>query len=174
MKLSEACTTIELILSDVDGVMTDGSVMFDNQGIEAKAFHTHDGLGIKLWQRAGHSFGILTGRTSQIVRLRATELDIDIVRQGITEKLPTALEIIAELGLDIGQVCYIGDDLPDVPLLQAAGLGIAVANASADVRRIADHTTQATGGQGAVRESVELILKSQHRWDDLVQRYFTA
>jgi 3-deoxy-D-manno-octulosonate 8-phosphate phosphatase (KDO 8-P phosphatase) len=174
MKLAESCKAIELILCDVDGVMTDGSVMFDNQGIEAKTFHVRDGMGIKLWQRAGHHFGLLTGRTSQIVRLRATELGIDIIRQGIAEKLPTALEIVADLGLDIRQVCYIGDDLPDIPLLQAVGLGVAVADADAEVRRIARHTTQAAGGRGAVRETVEFILKNQHCWDDLVQRYFTA
>jgi YrbI family 3-deoxy-D-manno-octulosonate 8-phosphate phosphatase len=174
MKLAESCNAIELILSDVDGVMTDGSVMFDNQGIEVKTFHIRDGMGIKLWQRAGHQFGLLTGRTSQIVRLRATELDIGIVRQGIAEKLPTALEIVADFGLDIRQVCYIGDDLPDIPLLQAVGLGVAVADADAEVRRVARHTTHAAGGRGAVRETVELILKNQHRWDDLVQRYFTA
>ena len=174
MKLAESCNAIELILSDVDGVMTDGSVMFDNQGIEAKTFHVRDGMGVKLWQRAEHQFGLLTGRTSQIVRLRATELGIDIVRQGIAEKLSTALKIVADLGLDIRQVCYIGDDLPDIPLLQTVGLGVAVADADAEVRRIAHYTTHAAGGRGAVRETVELILKNQHRWDDLVQRYFIA
>jgi len=174
MKLAQRCNAIQLILSDVDGVMTDGSVVFDNQGIEAKRFHIRDGLGIRLWQRAGYRFGLVTGRTSQIVRLRASELGIDIVRQGIEEKLPAARQIVADLDLDIEQVCFIGDDLPDVPLLCSVGLGVAVADAAEQVRRVAHYTTSLAGGRGAVRETVELILKAQHRWDDLIQRYLTA
>lgn len=174
MKLAQRCQAIRLILSDVDGVMTDGLVVFDNQGIEAKRFHIRDGLGIRLWQRAGYRFGLVTGRTSQIVRLRAGELGIDIVRQGIEEKLPTAMGIVAELHLDLEQVCFIGDDLPDIPLLHAAGLGVAVADAADEVRQTAHHTTRLAGGHGAVRETVELILKQQNRWHDLIQRFFTA
>ncbi|OHB81567.1 MAG: phenylphosphate carboxylase subunit delta, partial [Planctomycetes bacterium RBG_16_64_10] len=160
--------------SDVDGVMTDGGVVFDNQGIEAKRFHIRDGLGIQLWQRAGYQFGLMSGRTSQVVRLRAGELGIDIVRQGVEDKLATALAIATDLKFDIEQVCYIGDDLPDVPLLRTVGLGLAVADAAEEVRRVAHYTTGRAGGQGAVREAVELILKNQNRWDDLMQRFFAA
>lgn len=174
MKLAQRCSTVQLILSDVDGVMTDGRVVVDNRGIEAKRFHIRDGLGVRLWQRAGYRFGLVTGRTSQIVRLRAAELGIDIVRQGIDEKLPVALQIAAELGLGMEHVCYIGDDLPDVPLLRTVGLGIAVADAAEEVCRVAHHTTRLAGGWGAVRETVELILKTQNRWDDLIQGFFTA
>ena len=94
-----ACSDIELILSDVDGVLSDGGIIFNNQGIEMKQFHIRDGLGIKLWQRAGYQFGILTARTSQIVKLRAAELGINIVRQGIEDKLPAAIQIIEQLKL---------------------------------------------------------------------------
>jgi len=171
MKLDVRCQQIEMILSDVDGVFTDGGVVFDNQGIETKRFHVHDGLGIKLWMRAGFQFGILTARTSHIVKIRASELGIDIVRQGFEEKLTIAREIIHEQGLDPEQVCFIGDELTDIPVIKAVGMGVAVANAAEEARTAADYTTKLDGGQGAVRETVELILKAKQRWADVIQRY---
>src|SRR5205823_1624429 len=119
MNLSEACRRVELILSDVDGVLTDGAIWYDNQGVELKGFHIRDGLGIKLWQRAGFRFGVLTARASHIVKLRASELGVDIVRQGFEDKLPAAQEIIQECRLTPEQVCYIGDDLTDLPVMRA-------------------------------------------------------
>lgn len=172
MKLDERCQPIELILSDVDGVLTDGSVVFNNQGVEIKQFHIRDGSGIKLWQRAGCRFGVITGRSSHIVEIRCAELGIEIVRQGMEEKLGIARDIIAELGLRAEQVCYIGDDLPDLPVLRHVGLAIAVADACPEVRQAAHYVTTAPGGRGAVREAIEWILKSQRRWDDLIQRYY--
>lgn len=171
MKLTDRCRNIELILSDVDGVLTDGGIMYNNQGIELKKFHIRDGLGIKLWQRAGHKFGILTARTSHIVKVRAAELGIDIVRQGFETKLPAALEILRELQLSPEQVCYIGDDLTDLPVIRHVGLGVAVADAVTEVRAAAGHITSLSGGQGAVRELVEMILKSQFRWEAAIQTY---
>lgn len=171
MKLADRCRNIELILSDVDGVLTDGGIMYNNQGIELKKFHIRDGLGIKLWQRAGHKFGILTARTSHIVKVRAAELGIDIVRQGFETKLPAALEIFRELQLSPEQVCYIGDDLTDLPVIRHVGLGVAVADAVTEVRAAAGHITSLSGGQGAVRELVEMILKSQLRWEAAIQTY---
>src|SRR5438045_5723159 len=141
MSLTDACRRVELILSDVDGVLTDGGIWYDNQGIELKAFHIRDGLGIKLWQRAGFRFGLLTARTSHIVKLRAGELGIDIVRQGFEDKLPTAHEIIRDCGLAPEQVSYIGDDLTDLPVMRFVGLGAAVADAAAEVRKAAAYTT---------------------------------
>src|SRR2546421_1974270 len=173
MSLSDLCRRVELILSDVDGVLTDGAIWYDNQGVELKAFHIRDGLGIKLWQRAGFRFGILTARTSHIVKLRASELGIDIVRQGFEDKLPAALEIIRDCKLRPEQVCYIGDDLTDLPVIRAVGLGAAVADAPPEVRASAVLTTQLPGGRGAVRELVEKILKAKNRWDDHVQRYMS-
>lgn len=171
MKLSDYCRPIELILSDVDGVLTDGGIMYNNQGIELKKFHIRDGLGIKLWQRSGHKFGILTARTSHIVKVRSAELGIDIVRQGFETKLPVAVEILQGLRLAPEQVCYIGDDLTDLPVIRHVGLGVAVADAAPEVRAAAGHITRLPGGQGAVREVVELILKSQFRWDEIIQTY---
>jgi len=171
MNIDDRCRKIELIFSDVDGVLTDGGVLYDNQGIEIKKFHIRDGLGIRLWQKAGFKFGVLTARTSHIVKLRAAELNIEIVRQGFEDKLPVAKEAVAELGLSPDQVCFIGDDLTDLPVMQYVGVGIAVADAAAEVRDAADYVTNSPGGRGAVREVAELLLKSKNRWEDLIRGY---
>jgi len=171
MNLTDLCRRVELILSDVDGVLTDGGIWYDNQGVELKGFHIRDGLGIKLWQQAGFQFGLLTARTSHIVKLRAAELGIDLVRQGFEEKLPVTQEILSEIGLTPPQVCYIGDDLTDLSVIRAMGLGVAVADAATEVRAAASYVTRLPGGRGAVREVVETILKAKGRWEDAIQRY---
>ena len=171
MNLEQQYQQIELVLSDVDGVLTDGRLVLDNQGIETKRFHIRDGMGIALWQKAGYRFGIVTLRSSQVVKIRAAELGIDIVRQGTDDKLRTTREILDELHLAPGQVCYIGDDLPDLSVVRAVGLGVAVADAAAELRQAADYVTTAAGGAGAVRETIEMILKAQRRWDDVIQSY---
>src|SRR5690554_399450 len=107
MKLDARCQKIELVLADVDGVLTRGQIIFNNQGIETKQFHIRDGLGIRLWQRAGYRFGLITGRSSHVVKIRAAELGIDIVRQTAEDKLPVAQEILGQLNLEPEQVCYI-------------------------------------------------------------------
>lgn len=173
MKIDVRCQNIELILADVDGVLTRGEIIFNNQGIETKQFHIRDGLGIRLWQRAGYKFGLITGRSSHVVKIRAAELGIEIVRQTAEDKLPIALEILGQLGLRPEQVCYIGDDLPDVPVIRHVGLGVAVADACAEARSAAHYTTTLAGGTGAVRETIEMVLKAQRRWDDLIQKYTT-
>jgi YrbI family 3-deoxy-D-manno-octulosonate 8-phosphate phosphatase len=173
MHLPDLCRNVELILSDVDGVLTDGGIWYDNQGVEIKQFHIRDGLGIKLWQRAGFRFGLLTARSSHIVKLRAQELGIEIVRQGFENKLPVARDILRDLNLTAEQVCYIGDDLTDLPVIRHVGLGVAVADAVAEVRSAAAYVTHAPGGRGAVRELIELVLKAKSRWEDVIQRYVT-
>ena len=171
MKVEDRCKRIELILSDVDGVLTDGGIFFNNQGIEVKQFHIRDGLGIKLWQKAGFTFGVLSARTSHIVKVRAAELGVELVRQGFENKLPVGKKVLAELGLKPEQVCHIGDDLTDLSLLQYVGLSVAVADAAAEVRAAAHYVTTAPGGRGAVREVVELLLKAKNRWEDLIRNY---
>ena len=171
--MQHRCQAIELILADIDGVLTDGRVIVNNQGIETKQFHVRDGLGILLWQKAGYRFGVVSMRSSQVVKMRAVELGVSIVRQGSVDKLATTLEILAEHGLTPQQACYIGDDLPDLRAIRAVGLGVAVADACAEVREAAAYVTQVPGGGGAVREVVELILKAQRRWDDVIQAYRT-
>ena len=127
-----------------------------------------------MWQRAGFQFGILTARTSHIVKVRSAELGIEIVRQGFEAKLPTAETLAKSMDLQMNQICYIGDDLTDLPVLRAVGRGVAVADAVDEVLAAADLITTRAGGQGAVRELIETILKSGGRWDDLVQQYYAA
>ncbi len=171
MTVDERCQPIELILSDVDGVLTDGRIILDSQSVETKQFHIRDGMGIRLWQKAGYQFGLITLRSSQMVQMRAGELGIKIIRQGTDEKLAAVQAILREARLAPRQVCYIGDDLPDLPAVRAVGLGVAVADACAELRLAAHHVTMAPGGAGAVRELIEMILKAQRRWDDVIGQY---
>ena len=174
MSFDSQAQPIALILSDVDGVLTDGGVIFDNEGIETKRFHIRDGLGIKLWQKAGGQFGIVTGRSSNIVQIRAKELNIQVVRQGFEEKLSVVREVIAQSQLSAEQVCYIGDDLPDLPVMQHVGLSATVADAAVDVRKAASFVSECRGGYGAVRDLIECILRAQGRWAEIVQRFSTT
>src|SRR5688572_29084963 len=171
MSFTDLCRPIELILSDVDGVLTDGGIWYDNQGVEPKGFNIRDGLGIKLWQRAGFKFGVLTARTSHIVKLRASELGIEIVRQGFEQKLPVLREVLKQLNLKPEQCAYIGDDLTDLPCIRNVGLGVAVADASEDVQAASGFITRLAGGRGAVRELIELLLKAKGRWDETIHTY---
>ena len=171
MKLEQRIAPIKMILCDVDGVLTDGRISFDNQGIEIKSFHARDGMGIKLWQQVGWQFGLLTARTSHIVKVRAAELGVELVRQGFSDKLPIAQQIMKEHDLTPEQVCYVGDDLTDLQLIASVGLGVAVSDAATEVREAAHWITGKPGGFGAVRELIELILKTQDRWSDVVRKY---
>lgn len=171
MRLDERCRNIELILSDVDGVLTDGGVVFDNQGVESKQFHIRDGMGVQLWQRAGFRFGLVTGRSSQIVKLRAAELGIDLLRQGVADKRAAVHQIAHETDLTLDQIAFVGDDLPDLPVINIAGLAVAVADAADEVRQTAHYVTSLAGGHGAIRETVEMILKNKKRWDELIRKY---
>ena len=171
MSFAETCAKIELILSDVDGVMTDGGIRLFDDGRQLMVFHIRDGMGVRLWREAGKRFGIVTARDLEAVRRRAADLQLDIVRQGIDDKLPAVDEVAAELALSREAICYIGDDLLDLRVIQAVGLGVAVADAVEDVHRVAKYTTSVRGGDGAVREVVEVILKNTGRWDDVLRRY---
>jgi 3-deoxy-D-manno-octulosonate 8-phosphate phosphatase (KDO 8-P phosphatase) len=174
MSLAAACAKIELILSDVDGVMTDGGIRLLDDGRQMMVFHIRDGMGIRLWREAGKRFGIITGRDLEAVRRRAADLHLDIVRQGVDDKLPAVDEIAADLKIGREQICYIGDDLLDLASIRAVGLGVAVADAAEDVRHAAKYVTSVRGGQGAVREVIELILKNTGRWDEVIRRYGSA
>ncbi|QDV44938.1 3-deoxy-D-manno-octulosonate 8-phosphate phosphatase KdsC [Stieleria neptunia] len=155
---------IQCILSDVDGVMTDGRIIYDSAGAETKQFHVRDGLGIKLWMQAGFPFGIITARNSPMVERRAVELGISHVSQGSGDKLQRALEILPEWGCELSSVCYIGDDLPDVPVMRRVGLAVAPADAAADVRNVAHWVLSSSGGHGAVRETIERLLRAKSLW----------
>ena len=170
-EIEKKCQNIQLILSDVDGVLSDGTIWYDNHCVESKPFHARDGLGIDIWHEVGYKFGLVTGRSSQIVSHRASELKITIVRQGVSEKLEAVREILEQQQLTFDQVCFIGDDLPDLLPIRHATLGVTVADAVPEVITAADFVTRCCGGKGAVRETIELILKHQQRWPDIVRHY---
>ena len=154
------------ILSDVDGVMTDGRITYDGAGLETKSFHARDGLAIKLWMKSGFQFGILTARNSPIVARRAEELGIEIVMQGFELKWSAAEGAISDWGLQPEQVCYIGDDLPDLAVMKHVGLSVAPADAAADVADAADWVLQRDGGSGVLRELIEAVLRDRDRWQE--------
>ncbi len=171
MTLKERLGKIKLILSDVDGVLTDGGIIYTNEGIEIKRFHVRDGMGIRLWQKAGYRFGIITSRTSNVVKTRSDELQIDVLRQGVHDKVTTVHEILQQMQLTPEETCFIGDDLVDLAVIRYVGLGVAVADAVEEVRGEANLVTRLPGGQGAVRETVETILKGQQNWDKLIGKW---
>lgn len=162
---------IELLVLDVDGVLTDGALIVHGDGSESKRFHTLDGHGIRLWQRAGLKVALLSGRHSDATQRRAEELDIPYVLQGCHFKRPAIEQLLAELELKAENVAYVGDDLPDLPAMRLVGYAVAVANAVAEVKAQADYVTTCPGGRGAVREAIEHILKGSGRWQALMERY---
>jgi len=163
--LRDRCAAIELLVVDVDGVLTAGGIIYGGAELEHKQFHVRDGSGLKRWHQAGKRSAFLTGRRSPVVDRRADELGISFVVQGATEKLPAYQSLLARASVATESVCYIGDDLPDVPPLRVCGLAVAVADACAEVRAGAHYITRAPGGRGAVRETIELILRCQGQWD---------
>jgi 3-deoxy-D-manno-octulosonate 8-phosphate phosphatase (KDO 8-P phosphatase) len=166
--LAERCRALRMILTDVDGVMTDGSVLLLPDGQEAKAFHVRDGLAIVLAHRAGLRTGLLSGRESAVVARRAAELGMAVVRQGVRDKGAAFREILEQQGLRAHEVAYIGDDVNDLPVIGQAGLTAAPADAPLEVRSEAFMVMQAPGGRGCLREFVEAILRARGQWDDLL------
>jgi 3-deoxy-D-manno-octulosonate 8-phosphate phosphatase (KDO 8-P phosphatase) len=169
--LPARAVAIELLLLDVDGVLTDGSVVYADDGTELKRFHVRDGSGLKLWHAAGKRSAIVSGRKSVAVERRAAELGIGPVLQGRDDKLAALAAVLDATGLRPEQVCAIGDDLPDVPVLRRCGLAVAVADACPELRAVANYVTTTPGGRGAAREAIEWLLKASGRWDELIARY---
>lgn len=159
---------------DVDGTMTDGGVILlsqpDGTALEIKQFDAHDGQGLTLAHTAGIRTGCITGRESPALLRRAHEMKMDYIYMKVALKIPAYDEILAKAGVNDAEVAFIGDDLPDIPLLKRAGLAVAVGDAVADVKKIAHYTTKALAGKGAVREAIELILKSKGIWDELIDK----
>ncbi len=162
---------ISLVLLDVDGVLTDGKIYFTSEGIEYKAFHSQDGLGIKMLLKAKIEVGVVTARTSTIVEKRMSELGIKYISQGQEDKLHAYEMIKKQANLQDHQICFIGDDLIDLGSMQRSGLGIAVANATSFVQQHADWITSRSGGQGAVREACEFILSAQQKLQKICEQF---
>jgi 3-deoxy-D-manno-octulosonate 8-phosphate phosphatase (KDO 8-P phosphatase) len=172
--LEQSLRKIRLLALDVDGVLTDGLLISHADGTETKAFHAHDGQGIGYLRDAGIQIALVTGRTSVVVQRRAAELGIEEVHQGDLNKIRVYERLLQKLGLKDENVAFVGDDLPDIPVLRRAGVSVAVANARPEVKACAMYTTQAPGGAGAVREVAELILKAQGHWDSILRKYLSA
>jgi 3-deoxy-D-manno-octulosonate 8-phosphate phosphatase (KDO 8-P phosphatase) len=170
----EKAKKIKLIIFDVDGVLTDGGIYIGEQGELFKSFDVRDGLGISLWQKLGGSTAIITGRESACLLQRAKELHIGKVCQGQSSKLEAYEGLKQEFAVTDGEVAYIGDDLIDIPVMQQAGLALAVGDAVHEVCHQADVISSYDGGRGAVRELIEFILKAQDKWEKVLAVYSQA
>ena len=162
---------IELLVLDVDGVLTDGSIIINADGSESKSFSLLDGHGIRMWRRAGLKVAFLSGRETEATKYRAEQLKVDYCLQGCHFKLPALKKLLEEVGLSPEKVACVGDDLLDLPVIKYVGFGAAVANAVDEVKDIADFVTKRAGGCGAVREVIEYILKNTGKWQKLMERY---
>lgn len=162
---------IQLIIMDVDGVLTDGRLIIHSDGSESKQFHVMDGHRIKMWQRAGGLTAIISGRESPATSVRAKQLNISYVMQGCLKKLPALKTLLQKTHLNQEDAAYIGDDLMDIPLVRRVGFGAAVADAAPELKKHADFVTQHKGGKGAVGEVIEFLLKKSGKWDKLMERY---
>jgi 3-deoxy-D-manno-octulosonate 8-phosphate phosphatase (KDO 8-P phosphatase) len=174
LTLAARARKTRLLMMDVDGVLTDGRIIQDGHGHELKVFDVKDGHGIVMAHRAELRTALISGRASETVRHRAEELGIKLVFQNIWNKLEVYERILVDTALAPDEVAYVGDDLIDIPLLRRVGLAVAVADAVEEVKAAAHLVTQRPGGQGAVREVIEFILKAQGHWDRLIERYTKA
>ncbi len=168
----EKIRKIRLMIFDVDGVLTDGRIIYTDTGVEIKAFDVQDGHGMKLLVRSGIDLGIITGRYSRATEIRAQEIGIKYVRQNAKNKLEAYEEILSESGYSDEQVGYMGDDLIDIPVMRRVGWSVAVPNANHHIFPYAHYITQKSGGRGACREVCEIILKVQNKWESVTDRYF--
>jgi len=172
--LRKRASQVKLLLMDVDGTMTDGGVTLlsqpDGSALEIKTFDAHDGQGLTLAHTAGIRTGCITGRESSALLRRAHEMKMDFIYMKIALKMPAYEEILRKAELPDAAVAFVGDDLPDIPLLKRVGLAVAVGDAVPDVRKVAHYTTTALAGHGAIREAVELILKSKGIWEEMIDK----
>jgi 3-deoxy-D-manno-octulosonate 8-phosphate phosphatase (KDO 8-P phosphatase) len=171
INLTEALAHIRLAIFDVDGVLTDGRLYYDNHGNEFKAFHAQDGHGMKLLQQAGIPIAIITARQSYLVTKRMQDLGIAYVYQGARDKLVAFEDLLQQVNCSADQVCYVGDDLLDLVVMKRCGVAITVANGHTSLRPHVHYVTQASGGQGAVREVCDMIIKAQGKWDSMMSSY---
>ncbi len=162
---------IKAVLADVDGVLTDGGILYGSGGSELKRFHVHDGLAVELARRAGLKVLLISARASQALLRRSREIGVSRLWQGVSDKGRIFGILQREFKLRPHEICYVGDDLPDLPILKKAGLAVAVPRAAEEVRRAASFTTKRGGGEGALREVIEFILKAQGRWKEVVNAY---
>jgi 3-deoxy-D-manno-octulosonate 8-phosphate phosphatase (KDO 8-P phosphatase) len=169
--LSEKLKKIKMLILDVDGVMTDGRIIMDDEGHELKNFDVRDGHGLKMVQRYGIKVAILTGRKSEVVSHRANDLDIEEIYQGALNKKKVFKEILMKNKLTASDTAFMGDDIVDIPVLRQVGFSIGVADAVDEVKKYVDFVTKSKGGHGAVREVCEMILQAQGKWTEIAAKY---
>lgn len=167
----EKVKKIKLLLLDVDGVLTDGRIIYDSRGRDLKLFDVHDGLGVYILRKAGIKTILITAKDSKTIRFRAQDMQVEAVFKNISPKSAILDKILKTYKVDISEVCFVGDDLVDLCLMKRVGLPIAVSNASSYIKDVASYVTSKDGGRGAVREIAELILKSQGKWDEVLKIY---
>ncbi len=172
MDLKDKALRVKLLLLDVDGVLTDGRLYYTSEGEEIKVFHVRDGLGIKLAQRAGIRVGVISGRKSQALLKRLEELQIEEIHLGHNQKLPLLEDLIKGLSLDFEEIAFVGDDYVDLPILKRVGFPVVVKDAPEELKKHALYITKAKGGEGAVREVVELLLKLRDQWEEVIKDYY--
>jgi len=168
---AESLKKVRLLLLDVDGVLTDGTITYNEDGSETKHFHVRDGLGIRLLMDAGIGVAIVTGRSSRALHHRCRNLGIEEIYDGVGDKGALISQIEARTGISREEMAFVGDDLPDLPLMRRVGISVAVADGHPAVREAADMTTAVPGGKGAVREVCEVILKAQGRWEKMKGKF---
>ena len=171
MEIKDRAKKIKLLLLDVDGVLTDGRVIIGNYGDELKKFDIKDGLGVVFMRRCGIRCAIITAQSSKIVKTRAKQLGIEKIYQN-HYKIKSLKDIKKRFGVEEDEICFIGDDLIDIPILKRIGLAVSVPNSVPEVREVAHYVTEKTGGAGAVREVCDMILKAQGKWEELTKEYF--
>lgn len=162
---------IKLLLLDVDGVLTDNRLYYNDEGVETKTFYTRDGHGMVMLQKSNVDIGIITGRKSQLVSNRMRDLKVKHVHQGVPDKLPTFIKLVDDLGLQLDEIAYIGDDILDLHILTRIGLSAAPADADPEVKPRVDYVSEFEGGRGCVREMCELLMKAQGSWQQHMDFY---
>lgn len=172
-KILKKARSVKLLILDVDGVLTDGRLFFDDQGVEYKCFHARDGHGIKLLRQTGVDVAVISGRKSNSVAIRMKNLGIDLVYQGHEDKIAAFYEILEKLSIAPEHAAHVGDDLLDLPIMKRVGLSIAVQDANFAVKQYADWCTQTPGGLGAVREVCDMIMQAQGRFDQVLKSFLS-
>lgn len=172
--IEEKAKKVKLLIMDVDGVLTDGRIIYANSGDELKFFDVSDGMGLSLWSRAGLKSAILTAKKSKVVSKRSQTMHVDRVYQNAFRKLEVFEKILIDFNVLPEEVCFMGDDVVDIPVLRRVGFAVCVPNAVLEVKNQVHYITEREGGRGAVREVIDVILKVQGKWDEVMKRYYEA
>jgi 3-deoxy-D-manno-octulosonate 8-phosphate phosphatase (KDO 8-P phosphatase) len=162
---------VRVVVLDVDGVLTDGAIVLNADGVDTKRFHVLDGTGIHFLRFHGFEVGLLSGRKSPVIEKRARELGVSFFYDGVLDKRPKLLDVLKEKGYRPEELCYVGDDIIDLPCLRLSGFPVAVANARPEVKKVAAYITRCPASQAAVREVAEVLLRAKGRWRDVLERY---